>query len=579
MEVCETKRKSSYMQVIYIVMLILYPLRHVSKGVDLWDAGYNYTNLQYSGLEFMDSMWFFAIWLSNAIGNLFSKLPFGDSYMGMNIYTGLIISLMAVVAFLFCTCKLKMPGWMAFIAEILACSLCWAPTAVLYSYFTYAFFLGGTILLYQGLVSDKPGYLIGAGIVLGLNVGNRFSNLVHMGLILAVWIYGIIDKKKVIRVVQQTGYCISGYVAGLGTFLAFISLKYGFSNYLNGVLRLFQMTEQAEEYAPAHMLLGMILPYFDSSYFLKRFIVAIACGVMVCIVLRNRWQLIRKISIVLITLLLGFWLAKNNYYYRDYASYYAIYYPCIMTFMMVLGLSAYRLLDRDAKKEEKLQALILILTVLINTLGGNNTIYANINNMFLVLPVFVFHVWKLCREKRGSFFYPFKAILVMTIFFFAIQGIQFGNGFVYEEATGGKNIDTVIRGIPRLEGMQTNAVKAESLQELYNYIQNKGIQDKECIVYGNIPGVAYCMELTPAMNVWSDLRSYMYQVMEQDLGEITGRPVIILSAGCDEYVLDREKSDIFIEAYTEDKMKLICTYIEENGYTRTFRNDKFAVYE
>lgn len=563
----------------FILILLLYPLRHVRTGVDLWDGGYNYANFRYSGLEYMDSMWFFATWLANGIGQLFTRLPFGNTMLGMNVYTGLVVSFMAATAFLFCVRRLKMPGWLTFVAEILAISLCWAPTAMLYSYLTYAFLLAGTLLLYRGIMTEQNGYLIAAGIVLGINVGNRFSNLVQTGLILAVWIYGILQKKKLRRVLQETGFCVLGYVAALAAFLGFMSLKYGFHDYMEGILRLFQMTEHAEDYTPGRMLLGMVWAYYDCTYFLKRLALAAVCGLAVCLVLPKKWALVKKICCVLLTLGLCVWLSENLFYSRDLASYQAVYYPCVTVLTLTLCLSLFYIMDRKAEKEDRLLGILLILTILITSLGGNNAIYSSINNMFLVLPGFLWMLWKFCRNKVHICYFPFKAILLACLFFLLIQGLRFGNAFVYEEAGGGRELTARIEDVPVLEGMITNPEKAEALTELYHYIQEGELGDRECILYGHVPGLSFYMQLPPAMNVWSDLRSYDYDIMEQDLYGIEGRPVILLSAECGQYVTDRDGTNLFWDVTAQQKMDLICSYIEERGYRKTFQNEEFVVYE
>ena len=129
-------RRENLLENLFIVILVFYPLRHVNWGLDLWDTGYNYANFQYMGTEHMDSMWLFSTWLSNALGNLLMKLPSAGSLMGMNFYTGLLVSLLAVAGYFFCTRKLRMPGWAAFVGELAAISLCWCPTALLYNYLT-----------------------------------------------------------------------------------------------------------------------------------------------------------------------------------------------------------------------------------------------------------------------------------------------------------------------------------------------------------------------------------------------------------------------------------------------------------
>ena len=48
---------------IFIVILALYPLRHINWGLDLMDTGYNYANHTFMGTEHMDSMWLFSTWI------------------------------------------------------------------------------------------------------------------------------------------------------------------------------------------------------------------------------------------------------------------------------------------------------------------------------------------------------------------------------------------------------------------------------------------------------------------------------------------------------------------------------------
>ena len=105
----DKKKISNLLENLFIVILAFYPLRHIGVGLDLWDTGYNYANFQYMGTGNMDSMWFFSTYLANVTGNFLTKLPSGDTLMGMNLYTGLTVSLMALIGYFFCTRKLKMP--------------------------------------------------------------------------------------------------------------------------------------------------------------------------------------------------------------------------------------------------------------------------------------------------------------------------------------------------------------------------------------------------------------------------------------------------------------------------------------
>lgn len=563
----------------YILILLLYPLRHIHYGVDLMDGGYNYANFQYGGLTHMDDMWYFATWLANEVGSFFTKLPYGDACLGMNVYTGLLVSMISIGAFLFCVKRIQMPAWLAFASQMLALSMCWAPTGVLYNYLTFLFLQAGIIFLYEGLRQGKSAYLIAAGVALGLNVANRFSNLAQTGLILAVWTYGFLNKKKLRDVLRETGFCVLGYVAALGVFLGWMTLKYGLGNYTEGVMRLFQMTEHAEDYTPGRMLLGMVWSYYDGSYFMKRLAIPVAFCLFLCIILPKKWVRVKKTVTIIVMAATVLWLTKNRFYTLDFASFTSVYYPCVTVMTMAHCLALYRILDKKTAMQEKLLGILLILIMLITPLGSNNAIYSAFNNLFLVLPGFLWMVLQFVREKKQIYFYPFKGILLVAILFFVVQGLRFGNGYITEEASGGRNLTAEVEAVPVLAGIKTNPEKAQALTELYRYLQENGLRDKQCIVYGQIPGLAYYMQMPPAMNIWGDLLSYDYKIMEQDLEKLEGRPVILLSDDCAQYVSDRDGTGLFWEETAEEKMKLICSYIEENGYQMTFLNKKFAVFE
>lgn len=569
-----------------IAALILYPLRHVNVGVDLWDGGYNYANFRYNGLDYMDSMWYFATWLANGIGSLIMRLPFSGTMLGMNVYTGLIVSTTATVSYFFCVKNLRMPAPLAFVGVLAAVSLCWLPTASLYNYLTYLFLLVGICLLYQGLVSGKGAWLIAAGAVLGLNVGIRFSNLVQTGLILAVWAYGYFAKKSLPKVVKDTGFCILGYVAGLGSFLLVISLCYGFGEYVTAVSRLFQMTENAVDYKPVTMFTNIFSAYYESSYWTKRFLLMFGGGFLVCILpLPEKFTRLKKAVCALIMAAVMMWLARAGFNYRDFASYEAIYAPCVMLFEMMILLALAQVFSRKAAKEDRLFALLLLVIIFIVPLGSNNVMYCNINNAFLILPGFLRLGWNFCRERREVTAFPVKCVFFSVSFFVLLQSAGFGMNFVYEGATGGRGLETEVRQIPVLNGMHTGKQKAEDLAGLYEYLTEEELSDRECILYGNIAGISYFMDLPPAMNIWGDLLSYGPEVMQKDLDNVIreaapGRdyPLVILERRYADYLDTGETEGLFYNELSEVKLLLLLDYMINQEYELTYYNEGFAVY-
>jgi hypothetical protein len=203
----------------------------------------------------------------------------------MNVYTGLFVSALAVMGYFFCTRKLHFSAGVTFLGEMAAISLCWCPTALLYNYLTYVLFLSGVILLYEGLTRENKWLLFWAGLCLGTNIFVRFSNLPEAALIVAVWAYGLIEalenkngkgawKKTVLR----TGMCLAGYLTAVCVLLGYIHIKYGLGSYVEGIGRLFAMTDTATDYKPTAMLMGMVSTYVEYLYWMLRIGVFVILG-------------------------------------------------------------------------------------------------------------------------------------------------------------------------------------------------------------------------------------------------------------------------------------------------------------
>ena len=345
------------------------------------------------------------------------------------------------------------------------------------------------------------------------------------------------------------------------------------------------MTEQATDYTPLSMLSGMIGGYLDdtSMYWIKRFGLILTMTLVInLIVARKNVKTARILTGV--SMVAGMcWLVTEKYLYRDYATYNSIYDQCIMVFLMMMLLALWQMCSRKYSPEEKLQAFLVILLILFTSLGSNNAIYSSINNLFLVLPCAFGMLYRFVCRENSVFAVPFQGIILAGCLFMIWQGAFFGKTYVYEEATGGRSFDAEITEIPVLKGISTSQEKAGRLEELYGYLQESGLAERECILYGNIPGVAYFLELTPAMNVWSDLRSYPKERMVSDLGKLdmadeTSRPIIILEEKAFAYLQQDGSAEEGWEETAAEKLRLLSEKIAENGYHQEFFNGKYAVF-
>ncbi len=620
-----TKLKSyeNLLENMFVVILAMYPLRHVHMGVDLWDTGYSYANFAYMGLDHMDSMWLFSTYLANVVGNLLTKLPMADTLVGMNIYTGLFVSILALCGYFFCTGKLHIPGWIAFVGEMAAISLSWCPTAVLYNYLGYVLFLICVICLYQGLTGKKMRYLFIAGICLGANVLVRFSNLPQMAMILAVWVYVFVETHEEERnssvkskfsgnmktLLRYTLWCLGGYLTALVVLFGYIHIRYGLDAYVEGILRLFDMTETATDYKATSMIMGIVRTYAENSYWMIRLGLIAAAGVLLgvllsalteycsgvqkhkrlCGCLRIGWK------IVCVVLALGSigWLYYSEFFSFLYYSYDSMILPGILFLMLTMIIAGIRIFHKNSPKEEKLISGMLILVILLTSLGSNNGVYPSINNLYVAAPYTMWQCFRFAKRKGiyviprtigGKRFsidiLPVKGVAAAFLLVFLVQSVLFGAKFVFAESTGLQNMTATVTDNDVLAGVKMPEERAEWLQEISEYVREQHLKGREVILYGDLPALSFYLQMPSAFNPWSDLTSYSIQTMKRDMEELREEvlqgvqeaPVVIV-----ECAYGAEEPS---EAIVEDvKWQLIVEFMKEFGYTQTFENEKFVIYE
>lgn len=434
-----------YLPYLYPAVLLLYPLRHIRVGAEWCDTGYNYGNFTY--MDHMDPMWLLSTYLGNALGRLFTLLPGGDTMLGLNVYTGLIVSLLALGGYFFFTRKVGLPRTLTFWGEMIAVSFCWCPTALLYNYLTYVLLGTGVILLYYALSGEAPGtcrYFVGAGMCLGLNVLVRFPNLAETVLILAVWAMAVIRRQKLGQTIKQTLQCLAGYLLGLLGGLAVIVLRYGAGTYVQSITRLLSMPSEASQYTVYSMVEQQLRNYMQNCIWLGYLALIVALGVLAYVSLPRKWKWIKYIGYAvcvfwgmykliqyeglslksgvksgILFLIVGLavydykkwkWIKHIGYVACVFCGFYVLMLQNMFNLKYSTKLSAFQwgaflltatlavglvtIFRKKSTEKEKLLCGLGILVILITPLGSNNHLYSAVNNLFLVAP---FTLWMLVR--------------------------------------------------------------------------------------------------------------------------------------------------------------------------------------
>ena len=570
---------------VYMLLLVVYSMRFVGWGVDMWDAGYSYANFQYMGYEHMDSMWLFSTFLANAVGHFLTKLPFANTLLGMNVYTTLFISALAITGYLFYTKTLKVPKWITFLGELIALSVCWCPSAVLYNYMSYLLVAVCVVLLYKGITKEKQWFLFAAGICLGANVLTRFSNLPQMALIVGVWAYGVLtaietkEKGAFAQTLRRTLWCLGGYLTGLLSLMSYIHIKYGLDAYVQGIIRLFSMTETEKDYTPITMVLSLLYSYYINLFWVAKMLVVMLIGIVIWVIAEKLNK--QKIAIILNVALVAGMICKlyiDGFCSLNFYAYDSIRDPSTVFMFLAMLIAFIKFIRKDIAKDEKLVGVLVVLVLFISSIGSNNGIYSGMNNLFLVAPYVLWNGYQLLKNKRCLF--PIKAVLTGFLLFYFCQNMLFGTTFYYAEARGEQNITATVENNKVLAGIKMNPEKAEILTGLYDYVVKNDLQDRETIVLGQIPSLAYYLQMPPAFNAWIDLGSYSKSQFELDLGTLQQQmdagevkpPVIIVSDAYENYEPYRSYQD-------SPKWDVLTEFMEENGYFKTFVKGEYTVYE
>lgn len=584
--------------ILFPLVLALFPLLKVQEGIDLTDTGYSLGNYRFFGEA--GGIWVVLTFLSNVTGFVFTKLPMGGTMLGMKIYSSLIISLMALMGYRFF--KTKMPAALAFAGEIAAIGLCWCPPVILYNYVTYFLFLLGSILLFRGLAGGRKICLFLAGAALGANVMVRFpGNVLEAGLILAVWYYGILKGKTVKALARETGICLSGYLLSFLALLLAATLLYGSGTFGSMVSGVFGMAGSASDYTLGEMLLAIVDAYFHGFQWMLYMLLCILPGIPFLIIGEGRFLRLRKVvyclCIPVLFLVLYKWGMFNFKYFQKEA---ALQWGVV--FLLVsLGVTVWMLFTRMLDDEWRLIGCIALLIILITPLGSNNHIWPTLNNLFFIAPVAFWMIFRFARWGRTWLdttkkvpLFPAKAMFSGMMIAFFVQALGVGCRYVFLDGESGEPRIYKVAANPVLHGMYTSEMNGETLEEISLFMteHRAEFENKRLILYGNIPGLSYYLDKAPAIyTAWADLNTNSLEQLKEELQELTvsyggnheDRPLVILSPQLAAYLSGEDDAiawwGVDVESCEKDeKLKAIKEYMETGAYQQVFANEAFVVY-
>ena len=565
---------------IFPLILFLFPLMNIGKGIDLSDTGYSLAN--YVLFPAAEGSFVLNTYLSNMVGYALTNLPFGGMLLGMKFYTALFVSGMALLGYRFFITK--MPAWIAFLSQMVAIGLCWCPTVIIYNYLTYLFFLIAAILLFRGLAGLHSYCLVLAGLFLGLNVFVRNPNILQASLILCVWYYGLIRHKKMAQVVRETLLCLTGYIGGMMIIGIIMMLQYGFKAPFEMINNLFQMSASNSEYTFAGMLLAIASAYLSGAKWLLYMVLCILPGIpffMIRISGEEKILLLKKIVYCLAIGFLFYALGRIGmynfkYYQKESALQWAIVFLLLSLMHMI-----WMLYSKSVDVHWKLIASLGIVIILVTPMGSNNYLWPVINNLFFIAPITIWRVYGFARYGRRFIgtesnmipLFPLKAMQMAIVIAVAVQSLGVGCFYVFRDGENGAARNFPIEGSDILDGMRTIEENAVNLEELIDFMQQ--VPECDLILYGDIPALSYYLDRPSALSsTWPDLNTFDTVQFADELKLISARieqgdymhPMVIINSNLTE---QKEKSE---------KKITLDIFLAQHNYQQIFKNNQFTIY-
>ena len=554
---------------LFPLILLVYPLLWANQGIDVSDPTYSLTNFRF--FPELAGTWPIATWLANVAGFLLMKLPFGGTLLGMNLYTRLFISAMALLAYFFL--RGKMPAWMAFAGEIIAISFCWCPSTILYNYLTYFLFLAGCICLFRGLIWERKGLLIAAGVCLGLNVAVRTPNALEVVLILAVFWYGKLCQDAPAKIWKNVLWCVCGFFAGFLAAFAGICIQYGPAAYFGMFTGLSGYAGTDETYSALSMVTSVLSAYAGTFPWVMTLVICALAGWLFFRLLPPGLRTAgRAVYLCCIPVLIRLFWGRGMFTFTYY-NYRSMYEWGMLLLYLSLASCVLVMADGRTFRRDRLLAAVVLLVVLVTPIGSNNGTMPALNNLFLAAPFAIRTLSVLfSRNRKRHFAFPAAALTAAVFLMAAAQGIGFRACFSFGDGIYGEKRDAKVENSAILTGMKTRAENAEGLSGLADYANAHSLAGRSLITFGSAPGLHFILDMPPGIShCWPDLDTYPAAQMQEELDGLAASgqelPVVIVY---------KENGELPEETR---KWEILTGFLAEGGYGLRYENVGYQVYE
>ena len=582
----------------FFLLLFCYQTMVIFQGIDLADTGFYGTFYQQIFNDPQSVTYCFMFWLSGIIGGLFIKiLPFAGLF-GLRMLWVFVFTIIIIITYRFLKNYVS-PGYLQISLFLLTLNLNNDPKEFYYNNFSSLLYVITAILLFNGLKNKQPFALFGSGVIISLNMFNRFPNLLGVGLALAIIYYGYLEKETVKTIVNNILIFLAGFIFTILIVLLVMELLGHLQIYLDalkilaGIGKLPVQVKPNQDFYSISKMLKTIIHHWVVAVIMAALLIL---SVLSFYFLENKFKrLIPKsnilFSILKIIVIAGAAILIVKGVITNLTVLYLITGMCL-----IIG-SAMIIYDSD--REVKLLLFIGIFILLVHPMGSSEGIETvEIYSLWIAFPIVadriiaatsgtVFTFKNNIKPIRISHFMQDnqlaearKIIVALTIFASLFYTYDYPHSDMENRAAMRYSVDN-----KHMRGIFTTKERAEEINELLAASSKFVKPNDRVLAYDCVPIFHFMTETIPyTRNPWPWL--YQSNTFKKELEIATGNnrklPVIIMQTALTlgngkNWPVKNITQDYLKLPINIDRNEILEDFINEHKYHEVWSNDYFKI--
>lgn len=566
---------------VVIALLFVWQILLTFQGLDLADTGFQLTAFRFIFDDPYSVQYSMMYWLSDVCGYFWMSIwPNGGLYWSRMGWV-VILSSVFLIYLKQLVPLLGKNNAVIGLAVTMVFILLGGPECLNYDIFSTFGFALGLVILYQGLLKDNYRLLILSGLIFGINVFFKLSNLSALAFLALIPFSAMINREGLRIFLKNCIYWLIGFGLGIAVVLVFIHATGHLDLFLNNLRFVSAMGNDLQSsHGLKPMLFSYLTGYFNAFVLLILFLIVfwIYSGFTSKFPSLNtkKVQVTLLASISVVVLLLTIFL-KDVFWSK-------IRYLFI-GLMILQGIGL--IIDKSTRKELRLLSFAGLILLLIVPLGSDSGLDKSIWGMWILGPILLANVDKSLSRFPGKTelqqpLFLKRVLLLVVLLTAMVHAWQ----TPYFDA-GSRIAKTVSIDHPRLKYIYTSEKRASVINELVKDGFPKIRDDKYLLAFIEIPMLNFLSDKTPFISTsWPKLY-YNPEKFRLKLEEALQRrnefPAIIRQKQNTmlAYWPDVQEPDYLNYPADLSKWpehgKILNEFIAENNYMVVWENEMFQV--